>query len=201
MKLLKLNKTWVNKDNFFIYEIRERRDKNVLHYEYAVIEDGTEIMLESGFTSKEQARTRIKKKFDIKGQFKIKKAVRKRVISKKVEYDGHTFDSMTERDFYMYLQNNKLATITEMQKSFHLLDGYEIPSIVNKKGSRSVRAKIYTPDFICHLEGYGMVAFEVKGSVKSIPRDLSLRRHLFESEYGIQLVIVTPDKKEGWKFS
>ena len=44
------------------------------------------------------------------------------------------------------------------------------------------------------------IAFEVKGSIKSIPRDLSLRRHLFESKYGIQLVIVTPDKKEGWKF-
>ncbi|HHQ1471519.1 TPA: DUF1064 domain-containing protein [Bacillus anthracis] len=119
----------------------------------------------------------------------------------KVEYDGHEFDSKTERDFYIHLQNNTLVKTIELQKTFHLLDGYEIPSIVNKKGTRSVSRKKYTPDFVCEIVGQGKVAFEVKGSVKSIPRDLSLRRHLFESQYGIQLVIAVPDKKEGWKFS
>lgn len=119
----------------------------------------------------------------------------------KVEYDGKEFDSMTERDFYIYLQNNKLVEYIETHNRYHLLDGYEIPSIVNKKGVRKVREKRYTPDFVCLIAGEE-IAFEVKGSVKSIPRDLSLRRHLFESKYGIQLVIVTPDKKEveGWKF-
>lgn len=200
---MKLNKTWTNTTGQLTFEIRERRDKNVLHYEYAVIiaANGNENNAVDGFTSKEQARKELKKHFDIEGQFKIKRALRKKVNAVKVEYDGREFDSMTERDFYIYLQNNTLVKNIELQKTFHLLDGYEIPSIVNKKGSRTVRKKVYTPDFVCEIVGQGKVAFEVKGSVKSIPRDLSLRRHLFESQYGIQLVIAVPDKTEGWKFS
>ncbi|MED2982993.1 DUF1064 domain-containing protein [Bacillus thuringiensis] len=198
---MKLNKTWTNATGQLTFEIRERRDKNVLHYEYAVIiaANGNENNVVDGFTSKEQARKELKKHFDIEGQFKIKKLPRRRVMSTKVEYDGKEFDSITERDFYIYLQNNKLAERIEIHNRYHLLDGYEIPSIVNKKGVRKVREKRYTPDFVCLMAGEE-IAFEVKGSIKSIPRDLSLRRHLFESKYGIQLVIVTPDKKEVWKF-
>ncbi|PFK01367.1 hypothetical protein COI97_16000 [Bacillus cereus] len=199
---MKLNKTWANTTAGIIYEIRERREKNVLHYEWAIVRDGSELHVAKGYKSKETARRHLKElNPHIEGQFKVKRAPRKKVNSVKVKYDGHEFDSMTERDFYIYLQNNKTVTDIELQKTFHLLDGYEIPSIVNKKGTRSVSKKQYTPDFICRIVGQGYVAFEVKGSVKSIPRDLSLRRHLFESQYGIQLVIAVPDKKEGWKFS
>lgn len=198
---MKLNKTWANTTGKVTFEIRERRDKNILHYEYAVIFDGKETELKTNFTSKEQARKDIKKNYYVIGQFKIKRAPRKKINAVKVEYDGHEFDSKTERDFYIHLMNLKIVSVIELQKTFHLLDGYEIPSIVNQKGSRTVRKKVYTPDFVCLIEGHGKVAFEVKGSVKSIPRDLSLRRHLFESQYGIQLVIAVPDKKEGWKFS
>ncbi|MEK4913424.1 DUF1064 domain-containing protein [Bacillus sp. FSL E2-8887] len=198
---MKLNKTWENTTQDVNYQIKEWQDKNVLHYSVLVLYKGLERSHKWGFTSKEQARKSILKRVDIEGQFKIKKAPRRRVNAVKVEYDGKEFDSMTERDFYIYLQNNKLVEYIETHNRYHLLDGYEIPSIVNKKGVRKVREKRYTPDFVCLIAGEE-IAFEVKGSVKSIPRDLSLRRHLFESKYGIQLVIVTPDKKEveGWKF-
>lgn len=197
----KVTKTWVAKHDNITFEIRERRDKNVLHYEGAFWnKDGKEIV-KDGFTSYEQARRWMKKYWRATNRFKVKRAPRKKVNAVKVEYDGHEFDSMTERDFFIYLLNLKIVSEIELQKTFHLLDGYEIPSIVNKKGSRTVRKKVYTPDFVCEIVGQGKVAFEVKGSVKSIPRDLSLRRHLFESKYGIQLVIAVPDKKEGWKFS
>ncbi|MGU3370183.1 DUF1064 domain-containing protein [Bacillus mycoides] len=198
---MKLNKTWENTTQDVTYQIKEWQDKNVLHYSVLVLYKGLERSHKWGFTSKEQARKSILKRVDIEGQFKIKKAPRKKVNAVKVEYDGKEFDSMTERDFYIYLQNNKLVEYIETHNRYHLLDGYEIPSIVNKKGVRKVREKRYTPDFVCLIAGEE-IAFEVKGSVKSIPRDLSLRRHLFESKYGIQLVIVTPDKKEveGWKF-
>lgn len=199
---MKLNKTWTNTTAGIIYEIRERREKNVLHYEWAIVRDGSELHVAKGYKSKETARRHLKElNPHIEGQFKTKRAPRKKVNAVKVEYDGHTFDSMTERDFYIYLQNNKLVRNIELQKTFPLLKGYEIPSMINRKGTRSVSHKRYTPDFVCFVEGQGKVAFEVKGSVKSIPRDLSLRRHLFESQYGIQLVIAVPDKKEGWKFS
>ncbi|HDR7566339.1 TPA: DUF1064 domain-containing protein [Bacillus mycoides] len=198
---MKLNKTWENTTQDVTYQIKEWQDKNVLHYSVLVLYKGLERSHKWGFTSKEQARKSILKRVDIEGQFKIKKAPRKKVNAVKVEYDGKEFDSMTERDFYIYLQNNKLVEYIETHNRYHLLDGYEIPSIVNKKGVRKVRGKRYTPDFVCLIAGEE-IAFEVKGSVKSIPRDLSLRRHLFESKYGIQLVIATPDKKEveGWKF-
>lgn len=199
---MKLNKTWANTTAGIIYEIRERREKNVLHYEWAIVRDGNELHVAKGYKSKETARRHLKElNPHIEGQFKVKRAPRKKVNAVKVEYGDYTFDSMTERDFFIYLLNLKIVSEIELQKTFHLLDGYEIPSIVNKKGSRTVRKKVYTPDFVCEIVGQGKVAFEVKGSVKSIPRDLSLRRHLFESQYGIQLVIAVPDKKEGWKFS
>lgn len=201
---MKLNKTWTNTTGQLTFEIRERKDKNVLHYEYAVIiaANGNENNVVDGFTSREQARKELKKRFDIEGQFKIKRAPRKKVNAVKVEYDGHEFDSMTERDFYIYLLNTKIVSDIELQKTFHLLDGYELPSVVNKKGTKKVRPKVYTPDFVCHIEGTGVVAFEVKGSKMVIPRDFSLRKHMFEQQYGIELVVAIYKKKEDeWELS
>ncbi|HDR7786436.1 DUF1064 domain-containing protein [Bacillus cereus group sp. Bc252] len=200
---MKLNKTWANTTAGIIYEIRERREKNVLHYEWAIVRDGKELHVAKGYKSKETARRHLKElNPHIEGQFKTKRAPRKKVNAVKVEYDGHEFDSMTERDFYIYLLNTKLVSNIELQKTFHLLDGYELPSIVNKKGTKKVRPKVYTPDFVCHIEGTGVVAFEVKGSKLAIPRDFSLRKHMFEQQYGIELVVAVYKKKtDEWELS
>lgn len=199
---MKLNKTWANTTRELTYEIREWRDKNVLHYSTCVIYKGVERENRTGFTSREQARRALKKNWKIEGQFKIKRSPRKRVNAVKVEYDGHEFDSMTERDFYIYLLNTKLVSNIELQKTFHLLDGYEIPSIVNKKGTKKVRPKQYTPDFICEIAGTGVIAVDVKGSKHSIPRDFSLRKHMFEQQYGIELVVAIYNKKKNeWELS
>lgn len=199
---MKLNKTWANTTRELTYEIREWRDKNVLHYSTCVIYKGVEREKRTGFTSREQARRVLKKNWKIEGQFKVKRAPRKKVNAVKVEYDGHEFDSMTERDFYIHMSNNKLVSDIQLHTPYELLDGYEIKSIVNKKGTKKVRPKIYTPDLTCHIEGVGHVAFDVKGSKLSIPRDFSLRRHMFEQQYGMELVVAIYKKKTGeWEMS
>lgn len=200
---MKLNKTWVNTTGKWTYEIRERRDKNVLHYECATITNkGMEVVVKTGFTSREQARKHLKDNNYIIGQFKAKRAPRKKVNAVKVEYDGHEFDSMTERDFYIYMSNNKLVSDIKLHETYHLLNGYEIHSVVNKKGTKKVRPKQYTPDLTCHIEGVGYVAFDVKGSKLSIPRDFSLRRHMFEQQYGMELVVAIYNKKSKvWDYS
>lgn len=200
---MKLNKTWANATAGIIYEIRERREKNVLHYEWAIVRDGSELHVAKGYKSKETARRHLKElNPHIEGQFKIKRAPRKKVNAVKVEYDGYEFDSKTEKEFYIYLQNNKLVSNIELQKTFHLLDGYEIHSIVNKKRTKKVRPKQYTPDFICEIAGTGVIAVDVKGSKHSIPRDFSLRKHMFEQQYGIELVVAIYNKKKNeWELS
>jgi len=200
---VKLNKTWTNTTAGIIYEIRERREKNVLHYEWAIVRDGSELHVTKGYKSKETARRHLKElNPHIEGQFKVKRAPRKKINAVKEKYDGHEFDSMTERDFYIHMCNNKLVSDIQLHKPFHLLDGYEIKSIVNKKGTKKVRPKIYTPDLVCHIEGVGYVAFDVKGSKLSIPRDFSLRRHMFEQQYGMELVVAVYKKKtDEWELS
>jgi hypothetical protein len=200
---MKLNKTWTNTTAGIIYEIRERRDKNVLHYEWAIVRDGNELHVAKGYKSKETTRRHLKElNPHIEGQFKIKRAPRKKVNAVKVKYDGYEFDSKTEKEFYIHMSNNKLVSDIQLHKSFHLLDGYEIPSIVNKKGTKKVRHKIYTPDLVCHIESVGYVAFDVKGSKMSIPRDFSLRRHMFEQQYGMELVVAIYKKKtDEWELS
>ncbi|PEW95868.1 hypothetical protein CN446_14935 [Bacillus cereus] len=199
---MKINKTWRNVTSKFIFEIKEVIVDRFISYEAIVIApDGNEYR-EGMFNTYESAKRNLKKVWAIEGRFKIKRAPRKKVNAVKVEYDGHEFDSMTERDFYIHMSNNKIVSDIQLHKSFHLLDGYEIKSIVNKKGTKKVRPKIYTPDLVCHIEGVGYVAFDVKGSKLSIPRDFSLRKHMFEQQYGIELVVAIYKKSTGeWEMS
>ncbi|PES69804.1 hypothetical protein CN512_10780 [Bacillus cereus] len=199
---MRLNKVWMNKTGSLTFEVRECIKKNVLSYRYYIInEDGNET-LKGVAGTKATAVKWLKKEYDIEGMFKTKKKPRKKVNAVKVEYDGYKFDSMTERDFYIMMSNTKHVSNIELHKTYHLLDGYEIASIVNQAGKRKVRKKSYTPDLVCDITGVGKVAFDVKGSKMAIPRDFSLRKHLFEVKYGIQLVVAIYNKKSKvWDYS
>ncbi|TBL15275.1 DUF1064 domain-containing protein [Bacillus paranthracis] len=199
---MRVNKTWMNKTGSNIYEIRECVEKRLLSYRNYIINDNGEEKFIGAHGTKATALKWMKRENDIEGMFKVKRKPKKKVNAVKVEYDGHKFDSITERDFYIMMSNTKHVSNIELHKTYHLLDGYEIPSIVNQSGKRTVRKKSYTPDLVCDITGVGKVAFDVKGSKMAIPRDFSLRKHLFESKYGIQLVVAIYNKKaKVWDYS
>ncbi|PKE47262.1 DUF1064 domain-containing protein [Macrococcoides caseolyticum] len=45
--------------------------------------------------------------------------------AKKVEYDGHIFDSIVERDYYIYLQRNRLIERIELQPRYELIPAFK----------------------------------------------------------------------------
>jgi len=45
--------------------------------------------------------------------------------AKKVEYDGHIFDSIVERDYYIYLQRNGLIEHIELQPRYELIPAFK----------------------------------------------------------------------------
>lgn len=125
-----------------------------------------------------------------------------KINSKRVEYDGHVFDSQTECDFYIHMSNSKLVSDIVLHPTYLLMDAFEIPSIVTKTGTRKRRKMEYTPDLECTIEGKGRIAFDVKGSRFAISKDFPLRRKLFEQKYGRELVVAIYSKKKGvWEFS
>ncbi|AXK19142.1 DUF1064 domain-containing protein [Bacillus sp. COPE52] len=200
---MKLNKTWVNKTGSLTFEVRECIDKNLLSYRYYVItEDGNE-------TLKGRAGTRataikwLKREYDIEGMFKEKKKKRKRIKATKVEYDGYKFDSISEREFYIYLQNNKAVTNIKVHPRFELQKGYTMTSIADdaKDGIKKVRPITFSPDFVCEVFDIPK-AFDVKGSKRAINETFPLRRKLFEKTYCMEcLVAIYNEKSKEWELS
>lgn len=45
--------------------------------------------------------------------------------AKKVEYDGHIFDSIVERDYYIYLKYNGLIEHIELQPRYELIPAFK----------------------------------------------------------------------------
>ncbi|UBH21593.1 DUF1064 domain-containing protein [Macrococcus armenti] len=45
--------------------------------------------------------------------------------AKKVEYDGHIFDSIVERDYYVYLKRNTLIEHIELQPRYELIPAFK----------------------------------------------------------------------------
>lgn len=97
--------------------------------------------------------------------------------AKKIEIDGHVFDSKREAEYYkMYkkmVDNGELVGL-ELQPCFTL-----IPSFTNWAGKR-VRPCHYTADFKLTYPDGRQKIIEVKGFRT---RDYMLRRKLFEWQY------------------
>ena len=111
--------------------------------------------------------------------------------NKKVEYDGHKFDSMLERDFYIHLQGLiKQGIVSEvlMQKSYILLDGYD-------KNGKKIRPIIYKADFEVHYQDNSIEVIDVKGFET---HDFRIKKKLFEYRYPFELKLITYTKLDGW---
>lgn len=110
--------------------------------------------------------------------------------AKKVEIDGHIFDSRLEGRYYehlLYLMNDGVVESFEMKKSYTLLDKFPHP-----KTGKTVRAIKYTPDFeVIYTDGHVEVV-DTKG-MKT--RDFVMRCKMFMFRYQIPLVIIAWDRK------
>ena len=110
--------------------------------------------------------------------------------AKKVEIDGHVFDSRLEGRYYehlLYLMNDGVVESFEMKKSYTLLDKFPHP-----KTGKTVRAIKYTPDFkVIYADGHVEVV-DTKG-MKT--RDFIMRCKMFMFRYQIPLVIIAWDRK------
>ena len=110
--------------------------------------------------------------------------------AKKVEIDGHIFDSRLEGRYYehlLYLMNDGVVESFEMKKSYTLLDKFPHP-----KTGKTVRAIKYTPDFeVIYTDGHVEVV-DTKG-MKT--RDFIMRCKMFMFRYQIPLVIIAWDRK------
>ena len=97
--------------------------------------------------------------------------------AKKIEIDGHVFDSKREAEYYkMYkkmVDDGEIVGL-ELQPCFTL-----IPSFTNWAGKK-VRPCHYTADFLLHFSGGREMVVEVKGFRT---RDYVLRRKMFEYKY------------------
>ena len=110
--------------------------------------------------------------------------------AKKVEIDGHVFDSRLEGRYYehlLYLMNDGVVESFEMKKSYTLLDKFPHP-----KTGKTVRSIKYTPDFeVIYADGHVEVV-DTKG-MKT--RDFIMRCKMFMFRYQIPLVIIAWDRK------
>jgi len=110
--------------------------------------------------------------------------------SKKVEIDGHVFDSKIEAKYYdqlKWLQNNKQILFFRLQPRYLLQEAFE-------KDGKSYRKIEYIADFeVHHLDGTIEVV-DVKGIETEA---FKIKRKLFEKKYPHKLSLITYVKKYG----
>lgn len=101
--------------------------------------------------------------------------------NKKVEYDGYTFDSIRERNYYIKLKLlEKAGKIKELelQKEFELQPSFKL----NNKTSRKIT---YRADFTYKTtEDDKLHVIDVKGFRTDVYR---LKKKLFEYKYRIEI--------------
>ena len=101
--------------------------------------------------------------------------------NKKVEYDGYTFDSIKEKNYYIKLKLlEKAGKIKELelQKEFELQPSYKL----NNKTSRKIT---YRADFTYKTtEDDKLHVIDVKGFRTDVYR---LKKKLFEYKYRIEI--------------
>ncbi|MEK3645853.1 DUF1064 domain-containing protein [Aeribacillus sp. FSL M8-0235] len=110
--------------------------------------------------------------------------------SKKVEVNGHVFDSKIEAKYYeqlKWLQNNKQILFFRLQPRYLLQEAFE-------KDGKSYRKIEYIADFeVHHLDG-SIEVVDVKGIETEA---FKIKRKLFEKKYPHKLSLITYVKKYG----
>src|SRR5699024_2516716 len=127
---------------------------------------------------------------------------------------GIEFDSRAEMEYYLILKNDKLVKDIELQPEYTIIDPYKVEcgrcdgkgQVFNKRtgnfnkctlckgaGERTKQGAKYTADFkVTYVDGHEEIV-DVKGGITS--RDFTLRRKLFESKSGKELVIAKKTRK------
>jgi hypothetical protein len=110
--------------------------------------------------------------------------------SKKVELDGHVFDSKIEAKYYeqlKWLEANKQILFFRLQPRFLLQESF-------KKDGKNFRKIEYVADFeIHHLDG-SIEVVDVKGMETEA---FKIKRKLFEKKYPHKLSLVTFSQIDG----
>lgn len=141
---------------------------------------------------------------------------KKKINSKKVEYDGITFDSKDEKAFYVFLQENKEElNIDEMlvHPTYTLIEAYKVDCIKcegsgkvkSPKTGRDIQCRscsgtgknqrqdmCYSPDFVVRSKNGKVTVFDVKGYKNET---FPLYKKVFENKYGYRVIEVY--KKNG----
>lgn len=111
--------------------------------------------------------------------------------NKKVVYDGITFDSKAERDYYLYLLDLKqrgIVTDIQLQPSFLLQEKF-------RKNGKLYREIAYKADFeVTYADGHVEIV-DVKGMVT---KDFAIKQKLFEYKYpALRLLLMAYSKIDG----
>ena len=108
--------------------------------------------------------------------------------NKKVIYDGYTFDSIKEKNYYIKLKLlEKAGKIKELelQKEFELQPSYKL-------NNKTIRKITYRADFTYKTaDDDRLHVIDVKGSKKIITEAFKIKKKLFEYKYGIEIEIIT----------
>ncbi|WP_257142074.1 DUF1064 domain-containing protein [Bacillus pseudomycoides] len=122
---------------------------------------------------------------------------KKRIKSKEVIYDGITFDSETEQNYYKYLKTRDDILKIDVHPEYELVPSFTIKSSITKSGKSKKASMKFTPDFrVTYSDGHVEVV-DVKGSKKAINEGFPLRKKLWEYQNRQELIVAIWDKKLG----
>jgi len=125
------------------------------------------------------------KKFSLKGGKIIKKSMTSKFNNVKVEIDGHTFDSVKEKEFYGSLKLKKKAGLI---KDFKIQVQYDIK--VN-----NIHIAYYYLDFLIENNDGSFEYVDIKGKDKKTNKFIktgvfALKKRLVEAIYNIKISMI-----------
>lgn len=121
--------------------------------------------------------------FDLDGK---QKKPNSKYGAKKVELDGHKFDSRWEATCYEFLRDDPRVTIIELQPRYLLQDKY------TTKDGRKIRAIEYVADFLITVE-WDVYVVDFKGMTTPV---FQIKKKMFEKRYPDEILVVAKNMKE-----
>ncbi|WP_068672294.1 DUF1064 domain-containing protein [Oceanobacillus sp. Castelsardo] len=148
---------------------------------------------------------------------RVRRKPKNKYNARKIEFQGVTFDSQAEYEYYLILKNDKSVQDIELQPEYQIIKPYKVKcgrcdgrgKVLNTKtlnlnkctlckgyGTRTKSGAKFTADFkVTYIDGEIKV-IDVKGGPTS--KDFTLRKKLFEIKTGHELVIAKKTGK-GWE--
>lgn len=114
---------------------------------------------------------------------RVAKPKRSKYGNRKVELDGHVFDSRAEAKYYQHLKLLEKAGeihFFRLQPRYLLQDSF-------KKGGRTHRRIDYIADFEVHHKDGSIEVVDVKGHITDV---FKIKQKLFEKKYPHKLTLV-----------